>query len=437
MSAKLLEPVLTGGIKNSNFFNGRLLSADALRDEQDANRRQHWQLGDAIGAGIVSGLSVSPSTLPNSKNVVQVSAGLALNRSGQALAIAANKDVELVGTASSAPADAGLFGNCGQVVAVNITFPTTVYILALAPASGYEGSAPMHGLTDQGSLNSCGKRYAVEGARFKLAGVNTSAIPGLSAATQTQLTGLLSTDDDDPARLSRLQNLLAHLCFGSETLASFAVDPFRQAGGQSAFASYGLVDAAGLADCDVPLALIHLTAKGARIVDNWAVRRRVLPEALSGNMPLPGSQRRLAEGEAIFLQFQEQIGQLVQKIPGTVPALMARHYFRYLPPVGLLPLNNAHQAGFDALVFFNGLPAAPPSHLEGGLLLPLVQVAYHFPPIDLDQRPGLWIYRVSQNDQAVRAGGTALPYLVFTSGLMSAPSADRLDINRWDYFNFA
>jgi hypothetical protein len=55
-SRYLLESILDQGIRNTNFFNGRILTADDLRTEQDANRQQHEQLGQAIGAGIVNGL---------------------------------------------------------------------------------------------------------------------------------------------------------------------------------------------------------------------------------------------------------------------------------------------------------------------------------------------------------------------------------------------
>src|ERR1044072_1835840 len=54
----LLEPLLEGGIANTNFFNGRLLSAEDLRAEQKASRQQRSQLGLAIGAGVVDGLWV-------------------------------------------------------------------------------------------------------------------------------------------------------------------------------------------------------------------------------------------------------------------------------------------------------------------------------------------------------------------------------------------
>jgi len=59
MSTKqLAETITDGGIHLTNFFNGRLLTAEDLRAEQSANRQQHQQLGRAIGEGIITGLQV-------------------------------------------------------------------------------------------------------------------------------------------------------------------------------------------------------------------------------------------------------------------------------------------------------------------------------------------------------------------------------------------
>ena len=102
MSAiELLEPFLEQGIRNTNFFNGRLLSAEDLRAEQEANRQQHQQLGQAIGEGIAYGLEVRQAidTSPPSGTaapLVKVSAGLALNRRGQALFLPSEIELALV-----------------------------------------------------------------------------------------------------------------------------------------------------------------------------------------------------------------------------------------------------------------------------------------------------------------------------------------------------
>ena len=57
--AQLLEPVLTGGVRDTHFFNGRILTADDLRTMQIASRQHDAQLGLAIGDGVAHGLEVS------------------------------------------------------------------------------------------------------------------------------------------------------------------------------------------------------------------------------------------------------------------------------------------------------------------------------------------------------------------------------------------
>ena len=82
---ELREPFLEAGIRNTHFFNGRLLTAEDLLNEQEANRAQHRQLGRAIGAGIVTGFEVTLGTQGKPRPSVRVRPGLAVNRRGQAV----------------------------------------------------------------------------------------------------------------------------------------------------------------------------------------------------------------------------------------------------------------------------------------------------------------------------------------------------------------
>src|SRR6185436_20447164 len=96
--------VLERAIRNATFFNGRVLTASDMQDEQTANRKQHRQLGRAIGAGVVSGMEVrllsagGPATTP----VVAVTGGLAINREGQAIELPAS-EVSVAVSRSTAP----------------------------------------------------------------------------------------------------------------------------------------------------------------------------------------------------------------------------------------------------------------------------------------------------------------------------------------------
>src|SRR5215471_15808465 len=112
----LLEPVLNGGIRNTNFFNGRLLAAEDLTDFQTANAQQHQQLARALGEGIAYGLEVSlaASSTP-AQALLHVSRGLALNRKGQAVALPSDVDLALVPQADAQSAEAGLFAACEPI----------------------------------------------------------------------------------------------------------------------------------------------------------------------------------------------------------------------------------------------------------------------------------------------------------------------------------
>ncbi len=427
MTKNLLTPILEGGIANTHFFNGRLLTADALRDEQDAQRRQHEALGLAVGAGIVSGLDVKRSILTTEGNVVHVNGGLAINKKGQPLTVPeSGLEITLVTSTEETLPEAGLFADCATPTTDTIDLPLNAFLLVIAPASGYKGKAPMHGLNDRGTINGCGSRYEMAGIQFRLVGLDVDEFEGIGDFTRTQLNTLLGSDNDNVERLAKLRNMLAHLCIGTEEVAQFAVDPFAEP-----LSEYGAADALGLDDCDVPLALMHITNRGIRFIDNWAIRRRIVPTPLSSVWPLPISERHQAEAEAVFLQFQEQAQQLIQS--GAAVSIKALDYFRYLPSAGLLQLNEGGFAGFNADTFFDGVPVqSDPIYIEGANLMPLLKTAQKYPPIDLEEGEAIRLYRVRENVQST----TAQPWLLFTSGHMPSQAYGRFDVKYWNYFHF-
>ncbi len=371
MSKQLLEPILEDGIRNTNFFNGRLLTAEALRSEQEANRQQHQQLGQAIGEGVVYGLNVQkqapPPTSPPSGIVapmVRISAGLALNRKGSSLFLPDDTEVTLIrGTQTDIP-ETGFFTNCARATTSAVLTGTGVYILAMFPASGFEGRTPMVGLNTNGKAAACGARYAVEGVQFKLIGLDLNSLSGISQTTRNQLNDLMTKDDE--ASLSKLRNWLAHLCFGTEELASFPEDPFKRVSGKSPYMTYGAPDAlrsfGSLTDCDVPLALIYWTTSGIQFIDMWSVRRRPIPQTPSAIWPVPMGERRLAEAEAVFLQFQEQLQDIIQTTTNQseLISIKAINHFHYLPSVGLLPISRGSAQGISIDNFFSEQPHRQP-----------------------------------------------------------------------------
>src|SRR6266542_7013117 len=100
MSVMLLAAVLDGGIQNPNFFNGRVLTAHDLRDDQRANLARARRLGQAIGEGVAYGLFVTAGA-----QSLAVSAGLAINRRGDALLLPQNQHVPLLAAPSAVCAD--------------------------------------------------------------------------------------------------------------------------------------------------------------------------------------------------------------------------------------------------------------------------------------------------------------------------------------------
>src|SRR5829696_2812598 len=160
--AQLLEPVLTGGIRDTHFFNGRMLTADDLRTMQTASRQHDAQLGRAVGAGVLEGFDVTLlSTDPATGRVVlHVSAGLAFDQLGNGISLAAAVDLALVVGMDTAFVS-GTFHVCAPPAPEFIN--AGLYVLTVMPAAGLEGRAPMTELGVEGVGSKCASRYEVEG----------------------------------------------------------------------------------------------------------------------------------------------------------------------------------------------------------------------------------------------------------------------------------
>jgi hypothetical protein len=439
MSRQLEEPILDRGISNTNFFNGRLLTADALKTDQQANRQQRGQLGRAVGDGVVSGLEVRlvSAGTPNTPPVVAVSKGLALSRAGQSLSLPDDDQVALVRRLDAAPPDAGVFADCDAALSTLSSLINGVYVLVIAPASGLKESVPMRGLSDSAGVSRCGSRYAVDGVQFRLVRLDVDAMSHISAATRAQIVSLLSVLS--VSNLSKLRNVLAHLCFGTEELGALLREPLKLSGDQSAFASYGALDflrARGeITDCEVPLALIFWYAGAVRFVDMWAVRRRVTPRATTEHWPPLLDERRASEAEAVMQQFQEQTESL--RTQESFPELfIARNYFRYLPSAGLLPLKQGSAKGFSVNTFFSGVAHRVPEFIDGAVLRALLREAVNYEPFDLTSGEMLWLYKVRQNVEVPDGGTAAPPYLAFASPHVPYKATARFDVARWDFSNY-
>lgn len=447
---ELLEPFFRDGILNTNFFNGRLLSAEDLRTEQEAARTRAAQLGRAAGAGVVAGLRVArvsvagPAGDPK-RAVVSVSAGLGVNRAGQLLSLSVAAEVALLrADETAADPEAGLFAACQPPTTASVVAGAGAYVLTVRPASGYAGRAPASGLGGEPLTGpGCGSRYAVEGVRFKLVELNTADNALVDAAAAKRMGDL--SKKTDLASQSLLRNELAHACFGTARLGAFAAAPFAQdddpATPPPAYGALEALYASGQLDaCDLPLALVRWSQTGIDFVDEWAVRRRATRAPALDRWSHLADDRRAAEGEAAFQQFQDHLAALVAAAPN-LKTLGARAHFKYLPAAGFVPLGTPAPGGkiaggFDLDNFFAGLTVRAPVFADGARLAPLLRQSAAHAPIDTAGGEFLWLYRVAQNARARDGGSNARAYVAFAAGHVPWIGEARFDLARWDYANY-
>ena len=137
----LQQPVLDGGIRSINFFNGRLLSARDLTLEQSAYREADRRLGKAVGDGVAYGLEVSQAVKSNKQSpAVSVEAGLAVNRRGQTLLLDARADIALVRT-TTALASSKVFSECQPLQTGAYVAGAGVYLLSELSSGVHSGAA--------------------------------------------------------------------------------------------------------------------------------------------------------------------------------------------------------------------------------------------------------------------------------------------------------
>jgi hypothetical protein len=310
----LEEAILDSELRYVNFFNGRLLTGGDLSAEQAANRACSRHLGLAVGAGVANGLevSISPGSLPTAA-LVDVAAGLALNLDGQTLRLESKQTVALIRPPDQISAASCVFADCELLAAGTTLSSAGFYLLTIAPASARDGLAPASGLGN--GIADCNSRYLVDGVQFRLLPLNITSI-------------------DNPA-LER--NSVAYQCFGLPVLGpGDFLDNVSSGTSPFAYGVKTLVPSGRLTQQDVPLALIEWTTNGLGFIDQWSVRRRVSRPDATGLWGYFVADRRVSEGEAMFLEFQEHFASLET---GASPpsGLTADACFQFLPPAGVLP----------------------------------------------------------------------------------------------------
>lgn len=422
----LLEPILKDGILNTNFFNGRLLSAEDLKTEQESVRARIANVGRAAGAGVVAGLWVEKvaSSPPGDAThaAVSVTAGLAVCRAGHALQLPAGTEVALVPEPDDPTGeDAGLFQTCLPPTTSTVVTGAGFYVLALAPASGFGGHASASGLSDPSAAGGCGSRYAVEGVRFKLVKLSTSDAAGGDTHTSDDITSL--TSKTDLASLSRLRNLLAHLCLGTPDWLRYPrFETEKSADSFGALAA--LRGSGGLTDCDVPLALIYWRKDGIAFVDRWSVRRAVEEVAAEGVDPSVAGAH-VGYSRAVFAQFEEQVRELATD--NTQSALAGKSVadlFAYLPPAGVVPVvAGGSPSGFSQTNFFGSRASGTPTIITAEDMLAYVRQAEAHLPVEVAKTDILQLYWVKENVSAAQAGGgSSQLYMFYTARTLHGAS---------------
>jgi hypothetical protein len=409
---QLEEPLTAGGIQATNFFNGRLLSAEDLTHEQLMNLLGHRRLGQADGAGVAFGLDVEKNkNLSTASNpVLTIKRGLALNAAGQTLWLQDDTDITVVQT-SAATSTGDIFAPCDQVIPGVSVSAEGAYLLVLAPAQAKEGKAPVSGLGNVPAV--CNSRYTTLGIQFRLLQLPVGA----------------EFADTEHAR-----NRVAYRCFGVTANAALFRDPFHPGTRR-----HGLPDdvrPVGLTLCDVPLAVIGWRATDIQFLDQWSVRRRITRPATDSDWPLLVSDQRINEAEAMFFQFQDQLQNL--RVTETNPnSIVASDRFAFLPSIGFLPIATGGLAqGFNYRTFFQNKIHRDPVFIEGAQIVSLMQEALSYPPIDLGSSEMVWLYLVRENMQTVQTNPPQV-YVIFVNGQVPYRGAARYDLNRWDYSNYA
>ena len=448
--AQLLEPVLTGGIKDTNFFNGRILTADDLRTMRAAARQHDAQLGRAIGEGIVYGLDVSEaagSAADKTQAVLHVTAGLGFNWFGEPAALPAATDIRLLRKPNPGSTDDGIFTVCVPPTASEFT-NLGLYLFTVAPVSGLEGRVPMTELSFEGVGTKCGSRYEIEGVKFGLTPLRLPSgtplrpdLNALFATMQSQVAAL------PPGRVSeeafKLRNGVAHLCFGSDLLEQHLSSLWMGGTEGTPSASHGwlheLRDQKVLASCEIPLALLYWSTRGVEFVDQWAVRRRPSASARTQKpWQISEDARHTTVAEARLWQFQDEI-EAIQSGLSNPSATVATHVFRYLPPAGLVPLTGLGGTAFDLLTFFSATTKRKPAIIEGARVSQILCESFMYPPIDTASKEHVWLYLIRENKFAIDNAQSEPRqlFVMFARGDMPYRGNAHFDVAHWDYSSYA
>jgi len=368
-------------IRDVNFFNGRLVTSRDMARTQQARQEGDARLGQGMGAGIVQGLEIAVADAAALQ--VTITPGLCINAAGQTLCLGAKQTLGLVATADTAAAAAtGSFGRCGMLSGGGYVLGNGLYLLALAPLRSSEGKAPVLAL-EPGNAR-CNTDSLVEAVQFRLMRVDAAQLAKLG----------LNANPIGAAAVSQWRSAVAYACFGYPALldahANFATAP----------TSGTLLDAmrqSALTECDVPLALVYMTAAaGIVFVDAWAVRRRVAGGSAAQDWSAWFGPGLDALGEAQMAQFQQQLAEIPT---AALAGIRASDWFNWLPPAGFLDANGTRSV--DGLAFLGTRQPVRTVPLAPGDVRALLAQALRRDAVRLDStsKPRIRLYRVDGGPQ--------------------------------------
>ncbi len=405
--AALNEPIIGDGIRHTNYFQGRVLSAEDLATDQSASHAHLAQLGQAIGAGVVRGLDVGIEA-NGPAPTLSIDPGLAINAEGHTIALPGRVILPLLGDATSTNArDDGIFGPCSDAGPGVDLSGDGAYLLLLSPAAGYRERAPKVGLEDDGIAGSCGARYLVEGAVLRLIPLPLAGRADISEAFNA-IAAL-----DDPAStagpeetlqtVSRFRNRLAHLCLTDAAAAGHAA-ALRSGAPEVFDASPTLLsdlrqgETPPLRPCDVPLAVLYLDLFGLRFVDQWAARRLARPRLSASALslfPEYGLER--------LLQFASQLDDILRET-GSIADVRIGDYMRFVPPAAWFPAQGSGVAGFSPSQFLTPFTRGAVGRLNAGQMADRLDTSLRHRAIDLLTDPCLLTYDLDENESALVTG---------------------------------
>lgn len=392
MDVHFLQAVFAGGIRHPNFFNGRILTATDLRDEQAAQLKLARYLGQAAGEGVVYGLDVTTED----GATLAVTGGLALNRRGDGLCLPTDRTTIALVITEPVAEPVSPFQPCDLAGAIKLTgvVNTGFHILAITSAARFDRQpAPHSGLNgpsaDSNDDTSCISGCDEIGVQFKVIPLDAEDMS--DGPSGTEQTG---------------RSRLAHACFGTPGRVAQAANPF----GPSPVK--GLLDRLRedkrLTDCDVPLAAFHFQNNRVLFVDVWAVRRPCLAGLRPGVFPtrpatLPEiltcfvSPRPAIEAAAFLLQFQNHLEDLRTDPAIDPPKVKASDHFHYLPAAGYLPVQAAETGRhFVAQTFFGSTFAE--KSLDPAYLHAIFHESFYQQPIQPGV-DGVDLYTVTEGDR--------------------------------------